>query len=374
MQPEQPIPSPTMRRRRLGGELRRLRETAGLTGEQVIERVGWASASKLSRLENGRSRPGVGDVLDLLDLYGVTGSSRDELITIARDAANTRAWLRSYSAMTNRQRTYAELEAGCATILEYGSVIVPGLLQTAEYARVRIVSAHPLATPVGERHEPADPETEVAARMARQSLLSRGTDPPRYTAVLEASALSLRCGPPEVMVAQLQRLRTLAALPNVTLHVLPPLATVSDWYLPETAFSIYRFAAPEDPSAVAVEALAADMIVTEDPALERYHQVFDWLSAAALTPAESLEWMAESITRYTPRLRASPADPGDDATSATPATLSPPVAGGASTGRPAGPPIQREPQDAAAHRAEQVTPDRVRVRPARLADQQGSTQ
>ncbi len=75
--------------------LRRLRETAGLTGDQVIERIGWASASKLSRLENGRSRPDLGDVLDLLDLYGVDGESRNELIAITRDAGNTRAWLRA---------------------------------------------------------------------------------------------------------------------------------------------------------------------------------------------------------------------------------------------------------------------------------------
>src|SRR5262245_44591449 len=81
-------PSPILRRRRLGSELRSRREAAGLTGDQVVSRIGWASASKLSRLENGRSRPDLGDVLDLLDLYGVSGAARDDLIAIARDAAN----------------------------------------------------------------------------------------------------------------------------------------------------------------------------------------------------------------------------------------------------------------------------------------------
>ncbi|MEV1285713.1 helix-turn-helix transcriptional regulator [Micromonospora sp. NPDC049679] len=287
-----------MRRRRLGAELRRLRETAGLTGDQVIERVGWASASKLSRLENGRSRPGLGDVLDLLELYAVDGAERDDLMAIAREAGDTRAWLRSYPAMTQRQRAYAELEAGCADISEYAPVIVPGLLQTPEYARVRIVSAQPLteARPP-DHHEIDHPETEVAARLARQSLLSRGDDPPRYVAVLEESALTGRSGPPEVLRAQLQHLRRVAALPNVTLRVLPPCAVVAEWYLPETAFSIYRFAEPEDPSAVAIEALSADMVLTDEAVLARYTQVFDWLCAAARSPDESLEWITEAAWR-----------------------------------------------------------------------------
>jgi transcriptional regulator with XRE-family HTH domain len=123
--------------------MRRLREAAGLTGEQVVERVGWASASKLSRLENGRSRPDLADVLDLLDLYRVAAATREELIGIARDAGNSRSWLRAYPVMTSRQRAYAELEVGCAEIHEYATAIGPGLLQTPEYARVRIVAGRP---------------------------------------------------------------------------------------------------------------------------------------------------------------------------------------------------------------------------------------
>ncbi|SDX97765.1 Helix-turn-helix domain-containing protein [Micromonospora pattaloongensis] len=291
-----PAPSPIVRRRRLGTELRRLRETAGLTGDQVIERVGWASASKLSRLENGRSRPALSDVQDLLEVYAVDGPERDELIAIAREAGDTRAWLRSYPVMTQRQRAYAELEAGCADISEYAPVIVPGLLQTPEYARVRIVSARPLA---GDHPDdpvnPDDAETEVAARMARQSLLSRGDDPPRYVAVLEEPALTGRSGPPDVLRAQLQHLRRVAALPNVTLRLLPPSAVVADWYLPETGFSIYRFAEPEDPSAVAIEALDADVVITDEAVLDRYTQVFEWLCAAARSPEESLEWITEAV-------------------------------------------------------------------------------
>ncbi|HEY0699747.1 MAG TPA: Scr1 family TA system antitoxin-like transcriptional regulator, partial [Micromonospora sp.] len=136
-----PRSSPLRRRHRLASELRRLREAANLTGEQVIERIGWASASKLSRLENGRSIPDLKDILTLLDLYQVTGAARDELATITRDAGSLRSWLRRNPEVTRNQLDYFDLESGSAEIREYCPVIVPGLLQTPEYARVRIVSS-----------------------------------------------------------------------------------------------------------------------------------------------------------------------------------------------------------------------------------------
>ncbi len=122
--------------RRLGAELRALRDRAGLTGEQVIERVGWPAVSKLSRLENGRSRPDLSDILDLLDLYEVTGADREKIIAIARDAANTRGWWRSFAELGHRQRGQAQLEAGAVDIRQYQQFLVPGLLQTPDYTRV----------------------------------------------------------------------------------------------------------------------------------------------------------------------------------------------------------------------------------------------
>ena len=354
-------PSPIVRRRRLGSELRRLREAAGLTGDQVIERIGWASASKLSRLENGRSRPDLADVLDLLDLYTVTGRAREQLVAIARDAGNTRAWLRAYPVMTPRQRGYAELEAGCSEILEYGQLIVPGLLQTPGYARWRILGAQALSAS-------DDIETEVAARTARQTLLTRDVDPPRYEAVLEETTLTARAGPVQVLADQLEHLCTLAALPTVTLRVLPADAVVGEWYLPATAFSIYQFADPEDPGTVAIEALAADLLLSETTPLRQYLRVFGWLRAAARPPAESLRWLTEAAATARTAAAAAPAVAGSQATAHShaeargntagrpPARRTPagsPVAGTSSTdGWPpdrqpaderaaAGPPVQR---------------------------------
>ncbi|WUJ22810.1 helix-turn-helix domain-containing protein [Micromonospora sp. NBC_00389] len=129
---------------RLGAELRQLRRREALTLEQVCDRLGWASTSKLSRIELGQSRPDLADVLDLLDIYQVPAPARDALIVIARDAATSRGWWKTLGEMSERQRTYAELEAGAAHIVEYQPAVVPGLLQTPEYARFRVSARRPV--------------------------------------------------------------------------------------------------------------------------------------------------------------------------------------------------------------------------------------
>ncbi|MET8043513.1 helix-turn-helix transcriptional regulator [Micromonospora sp. NPDC005215] len=292
-------PSPIMRRRRLGLELRRLREAAGLTGDQVIERIGWASASKLSRLENGRSRPDPQDVGVLLALYGADEALHAELLGIAGEAGDMRGWLKNFPVMTQQQRSWAELEAGCAEISEYNPVLVPGLLQTPGYAKVRIVSAREVGAGAGEPEPGDEPDTEVQARMARQLLLTREPHAPRYTAVLEEAALGNRAGPPEVLHEQLVQLCELALLPNVTLHVLLRDTPVGNWYLPPTAFSVYRFADPLDPETLAIEGGFTDVMSTEVITLNSYKVVFEWLCTAALTASETLSWLIESTGRLT---------------------------------------------------------------------------
>ncbi len=283
--------SPSVRRQRLGKELRRLREVAGLTGDQVVERVGWAAKSKLSRLENGRSRPDLGDILDLLDLYGVRGRDRDQLVAIARDAANTRRWLRAYPVMTPLQRGYAELEAGSARILEYGAGIVPGLLQTPEYARLRLASA------------PACPEissvdVEVAARVGRQAILSRSPDAPHYEAVVEEQALLGRGAPDEIRASQIGHIETLASLPNVTIRVLRNGAIVGPNFVPYTGFSIYHFVDPGDPQTVAVETLARELVLSDSPTVRRYVQVFNWLRESALDAERTRDWLTDQLRSH----------------------------------------------------------------------------
>ena len=276
--------SPMVRRRRLGAELRTLRTRAGLTGEQVIERVGWPSASKLSRIENGRTRPDLSDILDLLDLYGATGAEREKLIAIARDAANTRGWWRSFAELGHRQRGYAELEAGVVELREYQQSLIPGLLQTPEYARTRVLSELPI-------HGSLDVQAEVAARQARQALLT-AENPPRYQAVVDEAALRRCAGSTEMMAAQLARLVELSALPAVTLRVLPLDARIGNYYVPHNSFSLYHFADPEDPDMVVLETVTSDLHLGDEEDVARYRLLFDWLAAAALPPEESVTVLA----------------------------------------------------------------------------------
>jgi transcriptional regulator with XRE-family HTH domain len=291
-----PQQSPMRRRSRLGTELRQLREAAGLTGDQVIERIGWASASKLSRLENGRSRPELKDIVALLDLYGVTGAKRDTLAAITLNSGDMRKWLRTFSKMTERQMAYAELEAGCAEIREYSPVIVPGLLQTDEYAHIRFTSSQPLTKRFpSKKRGVADPDAEVEARLSRQTLLTREDEPPRYSTVLEEAALSCRAGPPDVLRRQIDKLCQLAELPNVTIQVIPGNARITaDWYLPHTAFSLYRFPDPRDPEAGSIEGLDSNLAIDDENELKRYKVVFEWLQAAALSAEDTIRWLADA--------------------------------------------------------------------------------
>ncbi|PZW01897.1 Helix-turn-helix domain-containing protein [Micromonospora phaseoli] len=263
----------------------------------MIDHVGWASASKLSRLENGRSRPDPEDVRDLLELYGADDALRLELLGITHEAGDMRGWLKGYPAMTQQQRGFAELEAGCAEISEYNPVLVPGLLQTTGYARMRIASARQVDQAAGAPEADEDIETEIRARQARQLALTRETDAPRYTAVLEETALGHRAGPSEVLREQLAQLCELAMLPNVTLHVLLRDTPIGQWYLPPTAFSVYRFADPLDPETLAIEGGFTDVMSTEVITLNRYKVVFEWLCTAALSATDTATWLMESAGR-----------------------------------------------------------------------------
>lgn len=282
--------SPIVRRRRLGAELRRLREAAGLTGDQLAARVGWSS-SKVSRIENARVRPEVGDVMDVLDELGVTGAKREELIAIARDAASTRGWWRVYGDdISSRQKGYAELEAGAACIREYQLVLIPGLLQTADYARVRYEALHT----IGRRD--FDIDAAAAARQTRQEVLSR-RKPPRYEALVDEMALRRPSCPAEVMRDQLRHLATVAERPNVTLRILPLDAEITGNYTAVNSFGIFEFTDPADPTIVVVETATSDLHLGDEEDITRYKLDFDRLTAAALSADESAALVTDMVRR-----------------------------------------------------------------------------
>ncbi|MDT0322875.1 helix-turn-helix domain-containing protein [Streptomyces millisiae] len=263
--------SPMVRKRRLGQELKRLRETANLKGAEASKSLGW-SASKLSRIEAGRSAPTPADVTRLLDLYGVDDlDQREKLEKLTREARK-KGWWQLYSDIP--YSTYIGLEAEAEAILTYETV-VPGLFQTSRYAE-----AINRATGPGLSDEALEQRHDV--RMQRQQLLEQA-QPVEVRAVLDESALCRQVGGREVMHEQLAHLLELAARPNVLLQVIP----FTHGAHPGTLvgpFVILRFAHPEDPDVVYVEA-NTDPYVSDS---QRYEVLFDNLRANAVSAPQTL--------------------------------------------------------------------------------------
>jgi transcriptional regulator with XRE-family HTH domain len=276
--------SPYVRRLRLAAELRAVRAERGLTHEQLARRIG-QSRAQISRLENGHVVDQA-DVIKILDALNVDGDRWVEIVTIAREAGE-RGWWESHKAMGERQALYANLEAGAATIREYQMTFIPGLLQTPEFTRAR-VDADSLSGPVGYRAEAA-----VEARNARQRMLRRPGGP-SYEVVLDEATLRRVAVPCEVGIAQLYYLAArVNEDPGTTLRVLPLDARIEGYSLPRTAFSIYTFADPGDPTVVAVDTVTDDLVLTDDADVKRYEQLYDRLLDAALPGRDSLRFLVD---------------------------------------------------------------------------------
>ena len=259
--------SPTVRRRELGTLLRSLRTDAGLTVDYVAERLE-CSASKVSRLETGQRGASLRDVRDLCALYGVSAAEQDRLITLAREGKQ-QAWWHSFDL---RYLTYVGLEDEAASIRLYNANVVPGLLQTPDYARA-------VTTAVLPERTPDVVDQEVDARLTRQHLLTK-ENPPEIQVVLDESVLHRAVGGPAVMRAQLERLLDLSRLPNVSVHVLP----YESGALPavETKFNILSFATPEVSDVVFIEGLVGDLYLERPADVLEYEKVFGILLGIVL--------------------------------------------------------------------------------------------
>ena len=272
-----PRSTPTVRHRRLAIELRRMREAAGMTQEDVAERTG-KDRSTLYRLENAQQRPQRSTLIQLMDLYRVDGQQRDELLTLLREAKQ-RGWMQPRrSDLPEIYSDYIGFESEARAISNYESLFIPGLLQTEDYARAVITGTLPHATP-------DEVESRVSARMERQDLLT-GDDPPRLWAIMDEAALHREVGGPAVMRQQFDRLRESAARPHVTVQVIPYAAGAHPGMT--GSFIVLEFPDPADPSLVYLESMAGDLFLEDDQELRRYVVMFDHLRAAALRPAESV--------------------------------------------------------------------------------------
>jgi transcriptional regulator with XRE-family HTH domain len=278
-------PSPTVRRKRLGIELRRLREQARLTCEDVGQRLD-CSGTRISRMETGRISVRPGDVRELLEVYGVTGTEADSLVQLAREARR-KGWWHTYGrALATWFEPYIGLEAEAVRLRDFQSMVLPGLLQTEDYARA-VLRAAPSAGPT------ADIDRQVALRMQRQGVLSQAK-PPGLWVVLSESVLRVQVGGASVMQAQLSQLNEIAAQRNVTLQVLP--FSTAAHVQPISPFTILEFADPADPTVVYLEHLTGSLLLENEEEVARYTVVFDHLRAEALGTAQSAGLIAQLAT------------------------------------------------------------------------------
>ncbi len=277
--------SPTVKRRRLAAELRSYRDRAGLTIEEVAQRLEWSTA-KISRIENARVSVLPRDVKFLLGVYGVqeSGEEWEALLALTRESRQKGWWHAYGDAIPEGFETYVGLEADATTLRTYESEYVPGLLQTEDYARA-VMRATMLTA--GDE----EIERHVAVRMVRQERLTGPSAPEIWAVVSEAVIRRVVSGEP-VMRAQLSRLVEASRQPNITLQVLP--FSVGAHAGMDGAFMILGFPAPTDPDVTYVHYYTGTLYLEKPEDLARYTLMFDHLRAAALPVGQSRNLIARA--------------------------------------------------------------------------------
>lgn len=274
--------SPTLRRRRLSGELRRLLEACGKTAAQVDAALGWNDGKTARMLRGDWLRPNPRDIKDMLDLFKVESEEeREYLITLAKQGRE-RGWWHPYRELSPTYFTYIGLEQEAAAVRTFQLGVIAGLLQTEDYARALI------ARGPGELSED-EIERQVEVRVERQKLLTRDDDPMRLWAIIDEAALRRPVGDEDVMRAQLEHLLEMARLPKVTLQVVPFAAGAHPGLL--SAFTQLEFPHPDDPDAAYVQTVGSELFVEGDE-VTAYRIAFERLTAYALSPADTLPFIA----------------------------------------------------------------------------------
>ncbi|MGA5898858.1 helix-turn-helix domain-containing protein [Streptomyces venetus] len=276
---------PAVRRRKLGAELRALRTSAGFTSGQAARLVGWHQ-SKVSRIETGTSGVKPADVRLLLDAYGVADSQLRDLLMVlagADDSGGRHHWWHAYrGVLPPTYRDFISLESQAGTMRTLETTVVPGLLQTPEYAR-----AVTKAAVEGLSEERLD--TLVEVRLARQDVL-RADPPLKLSAVLDEAVLRREVGGPGVMARQLERLVEAARLPQVRLQVLPFSAGAHIGV--NGPFVIFSFSSTSDLDVVVLDHLTSSLYLERKEDLRVYSEAFNTLQIHALSPEDSLDFIA----------------------------------------------------------------------------------
>ncbi|MFI2207628.1 helix-turn-helix domain-containing protein [Streptomyces sp. NPDC020192] len=278
--------NPTVRRRRLGQELRRLRELKGMTAEEVAERL-LVSQSKISRLENGRRSISQRDVRDLCGVYEVEDQRIvDSLMEMARDSRQ-QGWWHTFGDIP--YSVYIGLETDAESLRVYEPQLVTGLLQTRAYAEALVQGALPETSP-------ADIEKRVQVRMRRQERITAENNPLRLWVVLDEAALKRVVGSRLVMREQLEHLVEMSHLPHVTVQVLP--FEVGAHPGLNGQYAILEFTDAADSSVVYLEGVTSDLYLEKAPDVGKYAVMYEHLRAQALNVEQSRQYIATVAKGY----------------------------------------------------------------------------
>ncbi|MFD5075675.1 helix-turn-helix domain-containing protein [Streptomyces sp. NPDC058371] len=278
--------NPTVRRRRLGQELRRLRELKGMTAEEVAERL-LVSQSKISRLENGRRSISQRDVRDLCGVYEVEDHRIvDSLMQMAKDSRQ-QGWWHSFGDIP--YSVYIGLETDAASLRVYDPQVVPGLLQTRPYAEALIAGALPETAP-------GDIDKRVQVRLRRQERISAPENPLRLWTVLDESALRRVVGNRSLMRDQLEHLVEQSQLPHVTVQVIPFDMGAHPGL--NGQYAILEFPDAADSSVVYIEGVTSDLYLEKANDVQKYSVMYEHLRAQALNVDQSRQFIADIAKDY----------------------------------------------------------------------------
>ncbi|WP_371661822.1 helix-turn-helix domain-containing protein [Streptomyces sp. NBC_00280] len=278
--------NPTVRRRRLGQELRRLREQKGMTAEEVAERL-LVSQSKISRLENGRRSISQRDVRDLCGVYEVEDQRMvDSLMEMAKDSRQ-QGWWHAFGDVP--YSVYIGLETDAASLRVYDPQVIPGLLQTRPYAEALITGALPETAS-------SDIDNRVQVRLRRQERITAVENPLRLWTVLDEAALRRVVGSKLLMREQLESLVEQSQLPHVTVQVIPFEMGAHPGL--NGQYAILEFPDAADSSVVYIEGVTSDLYLEKAQDVQKYSVMYEHLRAQALNVDQSRQFIADLAKEY----------------------------------------------------------------------------
>ena len=280
--------SPTVHRRSLGTQLRKLREKSEIKIDEVAEHLECHKA-KVSRMETGKVGITPRDAREMLDLYGVTGAERDRLLEIAKQSRQRSMWHNYWNAVPEPFYNYLGLESSASSIKVFENSYINGLLQIEPYTRALIDGINPDTSE-------SDIEKIVALRQKRAEILTLKNDAPNMLAVVDEAVISRVVGDAAVMASQLQHLIRMSDLPNVSIRIVS--RSAGAYVGMEGSLFVLEFPENEDLDVVFTEGIAGAFFLERPEIVRTYKKRFDAIAQHSLSPEASRKLLESTAKEF----------------------------------------------------------------------------